>query len=62
MTYREIGADSVIVDIRHGRQADRPIPNTRNEGWPADAPRALPGAAIRAKTRAVSPRSHQGKC
>jgi len=27
MTYREIGADIVIVDIRHGRQADRPIPN-----------------------------------
>ena len=26
MTYREIGPDIVIVDIRHGRQAERPIP------------------------------------
>ena len=27
MTYREIGSDIVIVDIRHSRQAERPIPN-----------------------------------
>ena len=28
MTYREIGTDIVIVDIRHGRQAERPVPDT----------------------------------
>ncbi len=27
MTYREIGSDIVIVDIRHSRQAERPIAN-----------------------------------
>jgi plasmid stabilization system protein ParE len=27
MTYREIGPDIVIVDIRHSRQAERPIPD-----------------------------------
>ena len=28
MTYREIGPDIVIVDIRHSRQAERPIPDS----------------------------------
>jgi plasmid stabilization system protein ParE len=27
MTYREIGSDIVIVDIRHSRQAERPLLN-----------------------------------
>ena len=27
MTYREIGPDIVIVDIRHSRQAERPSPD-----------------------------------
>jgi plasmid stabilization system protein ParE len=27
LTYREIGPDVVIVDIRHGRQAERPVPD-----------------------------------
>jgi plasmid stabilization system protein ParE len=26
ITYREIGTDIVIVDIRHSRQAERPVP------------------------------------
>jgi len=28
MTYREIGPDIVIVDIRHSRQAEHPIPDS----------------------------------
>ena len=28
MTYRKIGSDIVIVDIRHSRQAERPIPDS----------------------------------
>jgi plasmid stabilization system protein ParE len=28
MTYREIGRDIVIVDIRHGRQAERSTPES----------------------------------
>jgi plasmid stabilization system protein ParE len=28
VTYREIGPDIVIVDIRHSRQAERPVPDT----------------------------------
>jgi hypothetical protein len=27
LTYREIGSDIVIVDIRQGRQAERPTPS-----------------------------------
>jgi plasmid stabilization system protein ParE len=26
LTYRELGGDVVLVDIRHSRQAERPIP------------------------------------
>jgi plasmid stabilization system protein ParE len=27
LTYREIGPDVIIVDIRHSRQAERPVPD-----------------------------------
>src|SRR5437763_17163576 len=46
MTYREIGADIVIVDIRHSRQAERLIPNNTQRRSTRPAAPALPSPVI----------------
>ena len=38
LTYRERGSDIEIVDFRHGRQAERPIPEESEILWGGAAP------------------------